>query len=264
MKTLWEKEVILLRGTFEFPKFKEGHRYELRLGGMSHVGAGEGGRIYVNGKLFYENKTKVDKRGGARAFGSHIHRDWWPDFQNGKTDIAYIGFMGNHKGIQSRHLMLWIQEFNMPALTEKEIIQSAAVLPMTSSAWQALQDPDANDLDPEQGKFVWDGKFAANPKLAGSWKTVGYVTNPADFNPAKPKEANRAPIQTLNLKPDGSTDNSLRIWSGDTLMDLRKNEALQMRIESLNGTDYLFIECGGFQTKNGNTWKSPWFVLKRP
>jgi len=264
VKTFWEKEVLMLRGTFEFPKFKEGQRYELRLGGMSHVGAGEGGRIYVNGKLFLENKTKVDKRAGAKPFGGHIDRNWWPDFQNGKTEIAYIGFMGNHKGIQSRHLMLWIQEFNMPPLTEKEIVQSAAVLPMTSSAWQALQDSDANDLDPEQGKFVWDGKFAANTKLAGTWKTVGYVTNPADFDPAKPKEVNRAPHQALNLKTDGSTDDLLLIWSGDTLMDLRKNEALAMRMEKLNGTDYLFIEVGGFQTKNGNAWKSPWFVMKRP
>jgi hypothetical protein len=263
-KTLWEKEVLLLRGSFPFPKFKEGHRYELRLGGMSHVGAGEGGRIYVNGKLFFENKTKVDKRAGAKPFGGHIHRDWWPDFQNGKTDIAYIGFMGNHKGIKSRHLMLWIQEFNMPALTEKEIVQSASALPMTSSAWQALQDPDANDLDPAAGKFVWDGKFISNTKLTGSWKTVGTVANPADFDPAKPKEASRAPIQSLSLQPDGATDELLLIWSGETLMDLRKNESLTMRIESLNGTDYLFIETGGFQTKNGNTWKCPWFVLKRP
>ncbi len=264
MKTLWDKEVLLLRGRFAFPKFKEGHRYELRLGGMSHVGAGEGGRIYVNGKLFFENKSKVDRRGGAKPFGGHIHRDWWPDFQNGETEIAYIGFMGNHKNWKSRHLMLWMQEFKMPPLTEKEIVQSATALPMISSAWQALQDPDANDLNPEEGKYHWDGKFVANPKLNGAWKTIGTVTSPAEFDPAKPKEANRAPHQALNLKPDGSTDDPLVIWTGDTLMDLRKNEALAMRVESRQGSDYLFIESGGFQTKNGNSWKSPWFVLKRP
>jgi len=264
MQTLWEKEVLLLRGKFTFPKFKEGHRYELRLGGMSHVGAGEGGRIYVNGKLFIENKTKVDRRDGGRPFGGHINRDWWPDFQNGETEIAYIGFMGNHKGLKKRHLMLWVQEFKMPPLTDKEMIQSATALPMTSSAWQALQDPDANDLNPEAGKFLWDGKFVANSKLVGPWKTVGSVASPSEFDPAKPKESNRAPFQTLNLKAGGSTDDPLVIWSGQTLMDLRKNEALTMRMEKLKGTDYLFIEIGGFQTKNGNTWKSPWFVLKRP
>ena len=264
METLWEKEVLLLRGKFRFPAFKESHRYELRLGGMSHVGAGEGGRIYVNGKLFFENKGKVDRRAGAKPFGGHIHRDWWPDFQNGATDIAYIGFMGNHKGSRSRHLMLWIQEMRLPPVTGREIVSSATVLPMTSSAWQALQDPDANDLNPEDGKFLWDGRFAANPELTGAWKTIGYVATPADFDPAKPKEANRAPFPSLNLKPDGTTDDPLVIWSGDILMNLRKNEALKMRVEPVKGIEYLFIETGGFQTKNGMDWKSPLFVLKRP
>ncbi len=40
-------------------------------------------------------------------------------------------------------------------------------------------------------------------------------------------------------------------------MDLRKNEALSMRMEKLNNIDHLFIETGGFQTKNGSQWKCP-------
>ncbi len=66
---------------------------------------------------------------------------------------------------------------------------------MISSAWQALQDSDANDFDPGDGKFVWTGEFAANPKIAGSCKTVDCVATPADFDSAKPKEASRAPIK---------------------------------------------------------------------
>lgn len=264
MQTLWDKEVMLLRGKFQFPNLKEGHRYRLVIGGMSHVGAGEGYRIYINGKLFEERDRRIDKRAGAQPIGGHISREWWPDFQSGGTDIAYISFMGGKPGFLNRHLMIWVQEMKMPPVSEKELLESAKVMPMTSSAWQALQDPDANDLNPEDGKFQWDGTFIANTAVNGAWKTVGIAATPADFDPAKPKEANRAPIQTLELKPDGSTNNPLIIWSGSTLMDLRKNEALQMRIECLNGTDYLFIEAGGFQTKNGNTWKSPFFVLKRP
>jgi hypothetical protein len=264
MQTLWEKEVLLLRGIFKFPAFKEGHRYELRLGGMSHVGAGEGGRIYINGKLFFENKSKVDRRGGAKPFGGELHRDWWPDFQGGETEIAYIGFMGNHNGWRSRHLMIWVQEMKFPPLGEKEILQSTTTLPMTSSAWQALQDTEANDLDPEEGKFLWDGEFKSNPKAVGSWTTVGVVNSLAEFDPNKLRDGNRAPLQEINLKSDGTTDDLLWIWSGDILMDLRKNQALKMEIGKHDGTEYLFIEAGGFNTKHGDQWKSPWFILKRP
>jgi len=40
-------------------------------------------------------------------------------------------------------------------------------------------------------------------------------------------------------------------------------QALKIKLQALNGTDYLFIEVGGFQTNLGNHWKSPWFVMKR-
>jgi hypothetical protein len=264
MNTLWEKEVLLLRGKFKFPAFKQGHRYELRLGGMSHVGAGEGGRIYINGKLFFENKSKVDRRGGAKPFGGEIHREWWPDFQSGETEIAYIGFMGNHKGWKNRHLMIWVQEMKFPPLTEKELVESVMATPMTSSAWQTLQDTDANDLNPEEGKYEWDGEFKPNPSLTGLWKTIDLVVSLAEFDPAKPRDANRAPLQALTFSTNGATDDPLWLWSGDTLMNLRRNEALKMDLQTLDGTEYLFIQAGGFQTKNGSQWKSPWFVMKRP
>jgi hypothetical protein len=263
MQTLWENEVLLLRGKFKFPALKEGYRYQLLIGGMSHVGAGEGYRIYVNGKLFQERKRNIDRREGAAPIGGHIHREWWPDFQGGDTDIAFIGFMGGRPGWQSRHLMIWIQEMKFPPIGEKEILESVLVTPMTSSAWQALQNPDANDLDPEEGKFLWDGHFQANPTATGRWTTVGYVASPADFNPERPRDAARAPLSAVHLRADGTTDDPLLIWSGDTLMNLRRNQAMKMRIETIGNTDYLFIEAGGFETRHGDQWKSPWFVLKR-
>lgn len=264
MQTLWEKEVLLLKGKFKFPALKEGHRYRLVVGGMSHVGAGEGHRIYINGKLFHEIKRPVDRREGAKPIGNHIHREWWGDFNGGETEIAFVSFMGGKPGWKNRHLMIWIQEMELPPLGQKEILESVSAKPMTSQAWQALQDLDLNELDPEDGKFVWDGKFQPNPALTGTWKTVGYVGSLAEFDPAKLKDANRAPLQALTFNSNGATDDPLWIWAGDTLMNLRKNEALKMNVQSLNGTEYLFIQAGGFQTKNGNQWKSPWFVLKRP
>lgn len=264
MKTLWEKEVLLLKGRFKFPPLKEGHRYQLLLGGMSHVSAGEGFRLYVNGKLFHEQKRAVDRREGAKPIGSHIHRDWWTDFNGGETEISFISFMGGKPGWQNRHLMIWLQEMKLPPLGEKEILESVTAKPMTSQQWQTLQDLDRNDHDPEAGKFVWDGTFVSNPALTGKWITAGYVASLSDFDPTKPREANRAPIQELTLKPDGRTNDLLWLWSGNTLMNLRRNEALEMRVEKLNDTEFLFIQAGGFETKKGNGWKSPWFIMKRP
>jgi len=263
MKTLWENEVLLLKGKFKFPALKEGHRYRFVIGGMSHVSAGEGYRIYVNGKLFQERKRNIDRREGAKHIGGHIHNEWWSDFNGGETEISFVSFMGGKQGWQNRHLMIWVQEMKLPPLGEKELLESVFAKPMISQDWQALQDLDRNDLDPEEGKFVWDGKFDPNPSLTGTWKTVGFVENPETFNPAKPTEANRAPLQELTFNSDGKTNDPLWIWSGDTLMNLRKNEALTMRIETLNETEFLFIHSGGFETKKGNTWKSPWFVMKR-
>jgi len=49
-----------------------------------------------------------------------------------------------------------------------------------------------------------------------------------------------------------------------------KPQALKMVNKTIDGTDYLFIEAGGFtyyherQTyKQARTWRSPWFVLKK-
>ncbi|MFT6793352.1 MAG: hypothetical protein ACJAR1_001347 [Rubritalea sp.] len=40
----------MMQGNFKFPEFKEGHRYRLVVGGMSHVKGGDGFRVFVNGK----------------------------------------------------------------------------------------------------------------------------------------------------------------------------------------------------------------------
>ena len=47
--TLWENEVLLIRGKFKMPAFEEGKRYRIVAGGGSHVWAGEGFAPYVNG-----------------------------------------------------------------------------------------------------------------------------------------------------------------------------------------------------------------------
>jgi len=50
-KTVCEKDVLLLRQSFDLPSLKEGYRYCVRVGGSAHANSGEGCAIYVNGKL---------------------------------------------------------------------------------------------------------------------------------------------------------------------------------------------------------------------
>jgi hypothetical protein len=43
----------------------------------------------------------------------------------------------------------------------------------------------------------------------------------------------------------------------------RPLQALKMTLRTINSTDYLFIESGGFSDKNPVGWKSSWVVMKR-
>jgi hypothetical protein len=67
----------------------------------------------------------------------------------------------------------------------------------------------------------------------------------------------------ISFKDDGQTDSVTRLWSGDTLMDLTRYEALKMLTKVIDGEDYLFIEVGGFSTRNKPDWKSNVTVMKR-
>jgi len=122
-KTLWEKEVLLVRGTFEIPPLKEGHRYRIVVGGSAHVNAGEGYAIYVNGKLLAESKTGVGIRQGGQPRGGHIYSSFRNEFKGGKVTIAAISFLRyNHPRIKpyppKGHLTLWMEEAKIPPLVD--------------------------------------------------------------------------------------------------------------------------------------------------
>lgn len=272
MQSLWEKEVLLVRGKFKFPKFKEGHSYRLLNGGMSHIGSGDGFRIYINGKLLMERTTGVPARQGGSPVGALlITKEWWPEFE-GEVTIAATSFLSYGSTskpptnpIPQRHFSLWVQEMKLPPLGEKEILTSATVVPMVSAEWQALQDPEKNIEDPEEGKFRWNGAVESNPKLLGSWVQIGQVAGIDDFKPgvAPRKLANNVPYQQITFSEDGKTSEPLHIWSGNTIMNLVINQAQRMEVKNIDGADHLFIESGNFSTRNPVGWKSPWYVFKR-
>lgn len=90
--TVIGNDVVLLRGTFEVPPPKEGHRYRIRLDGSIHDNSGEGYIIYLNGKQLVEVKNGVAawRRQGLR--GSHVWQENLDDLKAGKITIAVANF----------------------------------------------------------------------------------------------------------------------------------------------------------------------------
>ncbi|UCG48398.1 MAG: hypothetical protein JSU94_01225, partial [Phycisphaerales bacterium] len=123
-KTLWEKEVLMIRGAFDIPRLKEGQRYRIVVGGSAHVNAGEGYAIYVNGKLLAQSSDGVGKRQGGQPRGGFIYNDFRDEFRGRKVTIAGMSFLryNNPKGsIPPRgHFSLWIEEAKTPPLNRVE------------------------------------------------------------------------------------------------------------------------------------------------
>jgi hypothetical protein len=158
---------------------------------------------------------------------------------------------------------LHLEEQKLPPMDDDLVQKSATVVPMLSSQWQAAQDPADRERQTSAVKFLYDGKFAANPSILGQWKTIGSVNMIDDFTPDKRLNPRGAKFATISFKDNGDTDNATRLWSGDTLMDLTRYEALKMKTMTINNEDYLFIEVGGFSTRNPVGWQSKWYVMKR-
>jgi hypothetical protein len=269
-RTLWENEVLLVRGTFEFPPLKPGHIYRLRVQTGQGVGAGDGFKVFINGQPLVENKLGLGRREGDTIRGGWISPEFAEPLGKGPVTIAATSFLryGDRAIVQMPPvpqgiISLWLEERKLPPLDDAVFRKAAAFVPMLSSDWQSLQNPDNPAADPQEGKFRYDGKFVTNPKVAGSWTAVAYVKSPAEFDPqAKPKP-DRSPFREIILNNDGSSNNSRWIWSGTTLMDLESYAALKISPESIGGTDYLFIEAGGFGPKNPAGWQPQLMVLKR-
>ena len=159
---------------------------------------------------------------------------------------------------------LHFEEQKLPPMGDDLVIKSASIVPMLSSEWQAMQDPDDREQSAAAVKFRYDGKFVANPKVLGRWSVIAQVAEIAEFDPEQKAKKVRNPLfATITLKDGGKTDDPTWVWSDDILMDLNKYQALKMIIKTIDSSDYLFIEAGGFSTRNKPGWKSPLYVMKK-
>jgi hypothetical protein len=111
--TLWDKEVLLLRQTFEVPALDPGHRYRIVVGGAGHAWSGEGFALYLNGKLVSEATEGYYKSGGQPR-GALVFNELLPEFASGKVTLAVKGFLRrngfrNKAAAPSGHLSVWLE-----------------------------------------------------------------------------------------------------------------------------------------------------------
>jgi alpha-L-fucosidase len=114
--TLWDKEVLLMRGTFAFPEVKPGHRYRLMIGGGNHVFRGDGAAVYINGRLVAEQKRGHQKGEGGLPRGVLLDKEATEALAKGTVTIAVKSFLlqdFDSKEIVN-HLSIWLEEMKIP------------------------------------------------------------------------------------------------------------------------------------------------------
>jgi hypothetical protein len=122
--TVVENDVVLMRGTFDLPPAKPGHRYRIRVDGSIHDNSGEGYALYVNGKLLAEIKNGVTgwRKQGLR--GSHVWQEFLPELNGGKVTIAVAHFPMSDWDPERfipaiGPVSVWVEEQKLPELYAK-------------------------------------------------------------------------------------------------------------------------------------------------
>lgn len=271
VNSLWEHEVLLMRGTFKIPPLRDGHRYRISVNDGNHVGSGGGYIIYINGKPLIESKTCNGRGSGGLPKGAYITQEFREDLAQGKCTIAvktFLRYNDKYKvkpstPVPQGKISLHLEEQKLPPMSDDLLRKSATVVAMLSSDWQAAQDPEDRERKTAAVKFVYDGKFVPNRKILGSWKTLGTVKTIAEFTPEKRLNPRNAAFAEITFHDNGETDDATRLWSNTTLMDLTRYEALKIETKTIADEKYLFIETGRFSERNPVGWQTSWYVLKK-
>ncbi len=271
-KTLWENEVLLIQQKLLLHPLKPGFSYRLRIDRGQGVGAGDGFKVYINGKSLVETTEGLGRRAGDTIRGAWITEEFAEDFAKGPVTISAITFLryGDRAIVQMPPVpqgifSMWLEERKLPPLDSATLQKAAQYTPLLTSAWQERNNPEPTSSEPEENPaYFYDGKFVDTPAFHGSWSLVDVVKSADDFVPAAKKaNAGRSPFSKITIAANGTTDTTRFYWSGDTLMDIEQRAALKMRAKTIDGTDYLFLESGGFSPKNPRGWKSTITVLKK-
>jgi hypothetical protein len=112
--------------------------------------------------------------------------------------------------------------------------------------------------------YAYSGKFTPNPAVLGTWAWAVY---PQPNKPSEVEDRIRAylkgtkgkdptvidkPKDTLQLLDQGKVAKSKYFsgyfWSGNMLIGVNDDQALQMEVRTVDGVDFLVIERGGFNS----------------
>jgi len=244
--TFWEKEVLLMRTTFDVPAMENGFAYRMLVGGRSYVADGDGSDVWING-IRRENRRKQDpslrgvgRREGGQPWGFVFDDKLRQQFTGEPVTVAASGFLKLHKsGVVKNQQSFWMEKMRLPAFGEQEILRAIKETPLRTSAWQESGD----DVD----MFRFTGSFAPNDKLQGAWKQLGLLSDGQGFEPGMKLSAKRHWIDRLTFKENGRTSDELVYYSGDFLLDLARAQALKMTWQNIEGKEYLFVEAGDFE-----------------
>ncbi len=126
----------------------------------------------------------------------------------------------------------------------------------------------------EADKYRYTGTHEPNQQALGTWSTLwprpespeefegkmrGYVKK-YDKPPAKPKD-------TMTLREGGKVKSKRFkgcFWSGDWLLDPRRQVARKMIFRTFEGVDFMFVESGGFDKADGSEdWSPGYYAYAR-
>ena len=174
MKTFWDKEVLLIRGTFDVPPLKQGHRYRLVVGGLSHMNNGDGVRVYVNGKQVLEREREFKKREGGHPICYYIDQERLAEFQSGKVTIAATGFMHIHLRSKNKanFMGLWFEEMKMPPLDEAMVKKASRGKTTALGGMAGLAGPGPKQRGSRGRKIQVGRQIRRQPGRLGTWTTV--------------------------------------------------------------------------------------------
>ncbi len=257
--TLWENEILFMRTTMNFPVIKPDHRYRFLLGGNIHSHQGGPLIVYINGRAVHQQggfggRTRPNPR------GFYIDKRTAEEMSGRPVTVAIAAIRP-----ERAYLSAWFEKMKMPEISEADIRIALSRVPMKTSEWQEMQDPDDRDpdADPDRGKFRFNGRFEENLATVGTWEVIDQVNDPDEFQSPRENPEFESAYQSLTFHSRGGTHDPMWIWTDGKLMNLEESEALSIRARTVNGTQYLFVENGGFSEDHPRGWFSPWNVLVR-